>query len=131
MSLIHPLFADIPLPERFTYPFYYEPHPLCLLAAEEVKQEIARIHPQEGKMFGVLIVEGGFLAAYSGLLEGRNDWPYFVPPVFDAQQPDGYFKRKEKSHSPLTSHHSPLKKCRRSFRLGSSTNTGCSMPEAR
>ena len=107
MSLIHPLFADIPLPERFTYPFCYEPHPLCLLAAEEVKQEIARIHPQEGKMFGVLIVEGGFLAAYSGLLEGRNDWPYFVPPVFDAQQPDGYFKTKEREIS-LTSHLSPL-----------------------
>ena len=54
----------------------------------------------EGKMFGVMIVESehslGFLAAYSGLLEGRNDWPYFVPPVFDAQQPDGYFKTKER-----------------------------------
>ena len=61
----------------------------------------------EGKMFGVMIVERsdkrevsseklGFLAAYSGLLEGRNDWPYFVPPVFDAQQPDGYFKTKER-----------------------------------
>jgi len=54
----------------------------------------------EGKMFGVMIVESehslGFLAAYSGLLEGRNDWSYFVPPVFDAQQPDGYFKTKER-----------------------------------
>jgi len=37
-----------------------------------------------------------FLAVYSGLLEGRNDWDYFVPPVFDAQQPDGYFKTKER-----------------------------------
>ena len=57
----------------------------------------------EGKMFGVLVVEGqdgqnlGFLAAYSGLLEGRNDWPYFVPPVYDAQQPDGYFKTRERA----------------------------------
>ena len=95
--------TDIPKPERFTYPFCYEPHPLCLLAAEKVKQEIERIHPSEGKMFGVLVVEGGFLAAYSGLLEGRNDWPYFVPPVFDAQDPDGYFKAKEReiSHSTL------------------------------
>lgn len=104
---LHPLTTDITKPERFTYPFCYEPHPLCLLAAEEVKQEIARIHPTEGKMFGVLVVEGGFLAAYSGLLEGRNDWPYFVPPVFDAQQPDGYFKQKEREIS-LTSHLSPL-----------------------
>ena len=101
--LFHPISTDIPLPERFTYPFCYEPHPLCLLAAEEVKQEIARINPTEGKMFGVLVVESGeglgFLAAYSGLLEGRNDWPYFVPPVFDAQQPDGHFKQTEREIS--------------------------------
>ena len=106
-SPLHPLTTDIPKPERFTYPFCYEPHPLCLLAAEEVKQEIEHIHPSEGKMFGVLVVEGGFLAAYSGLLEGRNDWPYFVPSVFDAQQPDGYFKTREREIS-LTTHLSPL-----------------------
>ena len=47
------------------------------------------------------------MAAYSGLLEGRNDWPYFVPPVYDAQQPDGYFKTREHEIS-LTSHLSPL-----------------------
>lgn len=100
MSLIHLLIADIPLPERFTYPFCYEPHPLCQIAAEEEKREIERIQPTEGKMFGVLVVKAeeglGFLAAYSGLLEGRNDWPYFVPPVFDAQQPDGHFKQTER-----------------------------------
>ena len=100
-SPLHPLTTDIVPPERFTYPFCYEPHPLCILAAEEVKREIERINPSEGKMFGVLVVEGGFLAAYSGLLERRNDWPYFVPPVFDAQQPDGYFKTKEREISEL------------------------------
>ena len=121
--VVHPLHSDIPKPERFTYPFAYVPHPLCQLAAKEVMQEIARINPQESKMFGVLVVEptpnlkpttsleptpnpsraGGesyyFLAAYSGLLEGRNDWEYFVPPVYDAQQPDGYFKTKEREIS--------------------------------
>jgi len=127
--VIHPLHTDIQKPERFTYPFAYEPHPLCQLAAKEVQAEIARINPQEGKMFGVLVVEREdgehrgtdplcdtshmgsvplcFLAAYSGLLEGRNDWEYFVPPVYDAQQPDGYFKQQEKIIS-LTSHLSPL-----------------------
>ena len=113
-SPLHPLNTDIVPPERFTYPFCYEPHPLCMLAAEEVKQEIERINPTEGKMFGVLVVEGGFLAAYSGLLEGRNDWPYFVPPVFDAQDPDGHFKIREReisliSHSPLHTPHSSKK----------------------
>ena len=108
--MLHPLHTDIPGPERFTYPFCYEPHPLCILAAEEVKREIEQLQPSEGKMFGVLVVEKGgrsaygFLAAYSGLLEGRNDWPYFVPPVFDAQQPDGYFKTREREIS-LTSLH--------------------------
>ena len=38
--MLHPLYTDIPKPERFTYPFYYEPHPLCLLAAKEVQQEL-------------------------------------------------------------------------------------------
>ena len=89
------------------------------MAVEEVKQEIERIQPTEGKMFGVLVVTQGdgsfvtstisqknrppvsFLAAYSGLLEGRNDWDYFVPPVYDAQQPDGYFKTKEREISEL------------------------------
>lgn len=89
------------------------------MAVEEVKQEIERIQPTEGKMFGVLVVTQGdgsfvtstisqknrppvsFLAAYSGLLEGRNDWAYFVPPVYDAQQPDGYFKQKEREISEL------------------------------
>lgn len=105
MPLIHPLNSDIPRPERFTYPFCHEPHPLCLLATEEVKQEIAHINPSEGKMFGVLVVESpqglGFLAAYSGLLEGRNDWKYFVPPVYDAQQPGEHFKTQEREISEL------------------------------
>lgn len=105
LTKYHPLHTDIKKPERFTYPFCYEPHPLCLLAVEEVRQEILRINPIEGKMFGVLVVESaeglGFLAAYSGLLEGRNDWSYFVPPVFDAQQPDGYFKTKEREISAV------------------------------
>ena len=117
--VVHPLNTDIPKPERFTYPFCYEPHPLCQLAAKEVQCEIARINPTEGKMFGVLIVSLlqspsiqrgslGFLAAYSGLLEGRNDWSYFVPPVYDAQQPDGYFKTKEREISLTHSLSHPL-----------------------
>ena len=105
--VIHPLHTDIPRPERFTYPFAYEPHPLCQLAAKEVQQYIAtheeiKADADTGKMFGVLVVEDGFLAAYSGLLAGRNDWDYFVPPVYDAQQPDGYFKTKEREISRLS-----------------------------
>ena len=119
---IHPLNTDLLAPARFTYPFCYEPHPLCRLAAAEVQQELQRMTLTEGKMFGVLVVESppsrhpspttlhpspftlhpySFLAAYCGLLEGRNDWPYFVPPVFDAQQPDGHFKQEERLISAM------------------------------
>ena len=108
---LHPLHTNIPKPERFTYPFCYEPHPLCQLAAKEVQAYIAshaeiKEDADNGKMFGVLVCEDhegrlGFLAAYSGLLAGRNDWDYFVPPVFDAQQPDGYFKQEERKISTL------------------------------
>ena len=111
---LHPLHTDLDKPPRFTYPFYYEPHPLCRLAATEVQNELQRMTLTEGKMFGVLVVEAprstsldpsssryAFLAAYSGLLEGRNDWPYFVPPVYDAQQPDGHFKQEERRISAM------------------------------
>ena len=106
---VHPLHSDLPKPERFTYPFCYEPHPLCQLAAKEVQREVETMGLTEGKMFGVLVVEDdegslGFLAAYSGLLEGRNDWPYFVPPVFDAQQPDGHFKLTEREIKDAPNH---------------------------
>lgn len=60
----------------------------------------------QGKMFGVLVVEDssgvrGFLAAYSGLLCGRNDLPYFVPAVYDMLHPDGHFKVGEREISAI------------------------------
>jgi tRNA pseudouridine32 synthase/23S rRNA pseudouridine746 synthase len=77
-----------------------------IAAHEEIRSDADR-----GKMFGVLVVEStdglAFLAAYSGLLAGRNDWDYFVPPVYDAQQPDGHFKTTEREIS-LATHLSPL-----------------------
>ena len=106
------------LPEKFTYPFHYTPHPLCVLAAEEVKEYIAsRKEWQEelasGKMFGVLIVQTdngitnneenqiGYLAAFSGNLAGKNLHPYFVPPVYDLLQPEGFFKIEEEQISAI------------------------------
>ena len=116
MGFLHPLNTDIQPPERFTYPFCYEPHPLCEMAAKEVQAYIGshmeiKEDADKGKMFGVLVVEHegdlAYLAAYSGLLAGRNDWDYFVPPVYDAQQPDGHFKTTEREIS-LATHLSPL-----------------------
>lgn len=104
MNRFHPLNTDIGKPAKFTFPFCYKPHPLCLLAAEEVQRYIAKEdcwknEIAHGKMFGVLVVtkgdELGYLAAYSGLLNGSNDLPFFVPAVYDLLRPDGYFKTKE------------------------------------
>ena len=120
--VFHILHTDITPPESMNYPFCYEPDSLSMLAVEGVKSYILS-HPewlpllQEGKMFGVLVVEKkhedvkdgkvrkavelGFLAAYSGqvdILEGED---YFVPPVFDYLQPDGYFKNEENEISRI------------------------------
>lgn len=97
--------AHIWLPEKFTYPFHYTPHPLCVMAAEKVQQYLQskeewRNDLQQGKMFGVLIVrtptgEIGYLAAFSGILAGKNLHDYFVPPIYDLQQPQGFFSIEE------------------------------------
>ncbi len=93
------------LPHLFTYPFHYTPHPLIQRAAAELRTYLLscsswQAELQGGKMFGVLLVrnaagELGFLAAFSGLLGGSNRQPYFVPPVFDFLDPQGFFKKGE------------------------------------
>lgn len=101
----------IPLPERFTYPFCYTPHPLCVLAAKELQEYLTRQEAwkeelAQGKMFGVLVVqteegETGYLAAFSGILAGKNTHPFFVPPVYDLLQPQGFFKVEEEQISQI------------------------------
>lgn len=109
--MFHPLHTDILPPERFNNPFYYEPHPLCILAFEDLQSFIPTLNLNEGKMFGVLVVKNedgklGYLAAYSGQIDISasttnpdtiND--FFVPAIFDYLQPDGYFKTHEKEIS--------------------------------
>lgn len=97
------------LPERFTFPFYYQPHPLCLLASKQLQQHLkTQIQWQHnfgltgdketaiGKMFGVLLVQNkhneiGYLSAFSGKMADKNHLPKFVPPVFDMLVEDGFF----------------------------------------
>ncbi|NAX00245.1 MULTISPECIES: RluA family pseudouridine synthase [unclassified Vibrio] len=102
------------LPERFTFPFCYEPHPLSELAASQLQQHLLNQqswqhnfgldnhgglnqHPEAiGKMFGVLVVrkqsgELGYLSAFSGKLAEQNLLPHFVPPIFDMLTNDGFF----------------------------------------
>ncbi|MDD6892303.1 MAG: pseudouridine synthase [Bacteroidales bacterium] len=103
--------SQIPLPERFTYPFHYSPHPLTVLAAQEVERYLsAQTEWQDelakGKMFGVLVVrqpdgQVGFTAAFSGILASSNHHDYFVPPIYDLLQPDGYFRQEEAAISAI------------------------------
>mgnify|MGYP000091334305 FL=1 len=84
------------LPQRFTFPFCYEPHPLCLLATKELQYQLESQYQQEfvntGKMFGVLIVENqqgeiGYLVAFSGKFASNISFSEnnikFVPSVFE------------------------------------------------
>lgn len=103
---------SITLPEKFTFPFYYQPQPLAVKAVEQLQQQLA-ILPQwlgetalnpsvaskktnTGKMFGVLVVQNnqqelGFLSAYSGQLEDNMADINFVPAVSNMQLQDAAF----------------------------------------
>lgn len=103
--------GHIPMPLIFPSPFMAVPHPLCMVAAEELKAYIVtqtawQDELQQGKMFGVMVVkddrgEVGYLAAFSGNLEGKNYHSYFVPPVADILNPAGFFRREEQVISGL------------------------------
>jgi tRNA pseudouridine32 synthase/23S rRNA pseudouridine746 synthase len=100
------------LPDKFTFPFFYQPHPLCILAAKELQHYLETQtqwqhnfgHNEDngdndqaiGKMFGVLLVKNkandiGYLAGFSGKLAGKNNFYSFVPPIFDMLEKDGFF----------------------------------------
>ncbi|AKQ47842.1 pseudouridylate synthase [Rufibacter radiotolerans] len=111
--------AAYSLPEEFTNPFNEEPHPLSLLAAEELQHHLQTqqdwehnfgLQPEQegaviGKMFGVLVVrnqlqEIGYLSAFSGKLAGGFHHKRFVPPVFDSLTQGSFLNRgmQELSH---------------------------------
>jgi tRNA pseudouridine32 synthase/23S rRNA pseudouridine746 synthase len=102
--------GEITPPDKFTYPFDYKPHLLCIIAARELQEKIdalPHIFDTEdnsteslGKMFGVLVVKNsagqmGYLSAFSGKLFGGNHFKGFVPPVFDTLDPEGFYKKGE------------------------------------
>ncbi len=94
-------------------PFDYTPDPLCL----KIKQTLfdyldSKTEWQEelknGKMFGVMVVEDESgnrfsICAFSGTLAGYNYHPFFVPPVFDMLNKDGYFRKQEAVISNINS----------------------------
>ncbi|MFV0564503.1 MAG: pseudouridine synthase [Flavobacteriaceae bacterium] len=112
----HPLEHDPreKLPTKFTFPFYYDPHPLCVSAAKQLQGYLTAqtdfnhnfgLNPNSkgliiGKMFGVMVVKDGagnlgYLAAFSGKLADSNDLSGFVPPLFDTLTKSGFYKQGE------------------------------------
>lgn len=90
--------SAISLPERFTFPFSYEPHQIAKIAAIELQNYIAKAENIESdKMFGVLVVKDkhqqlGYLAAFSGNGSDSSSRPFFVPPIVDILDKSGFFK---------------------------------------
>ncbi|MCB1755419.1 MAG: RluA family pseudouridine synthase, partial [Gammaproteobacteria bacterium] len=90
------------IPDVFPSPFRNQPHPLALKAGLSLQEELQARPPcshdfaADGKMFGVLVVrtpagETGFLAGFSGMLDGRWQVPGFVPPLFDEAERADFF----------------------------------------
>lgn len=107
----HILTQDVEVPHKFNFPFCYDPHPLAIIAAEDLQQYIKEhLEGQHdfgsettagiGKMFGVLVVKDkngqiGYLSAFSGKLGNKNFYSGFVPPVFDTLNENGFYKKGE------------------------------------
>ena len=106
--------SGISLPDKFTFPFYYEPHPLSEIASKELQEYLESQTDFEhnfglqenqegfviGKMFGVLVCQDengnlGYLWGVSGKLADSNLHDKFVPPVFDMLTQDSFFKQEE------------------------------------
>ena len=101
-------------------PYYYHPQLATRQVADDVLFTIAH-HPQwdalyrQGKMLGILLVEPplsksssltrvhyfnciAYLVAYSGVVNGLDDvGHYFVPPVYDLQNPDDFYLQKDRA----------------------------------
>jgi len=109
----HPI-TTYELPKKFDYPFYYEPTEIAKQACRELQEYLENQTDFEhnfglendqsstpiGKMFGVLIVrnqknEVGYLAAVSGKLANTNQHKFFVPPIFDMLNKNGFFLEQE------------------------------------
>lgn len=113
-------------PKRFTFPFYYQPHPLAKLASQQLQKHLENVilHQKDwyhnfgiyendpiegrlGKMFGVLVCEDqegnlGQLWAFSGKLANSNTLDKFVPAVFDTLDNNLFYKKQEQKLNEYT-----------------------------
>ena len=106
--------SEIKLPEKFTFPFYYKPHPLAKIATKEVQEYLENQTDFKhnfglsednttlpiGKMFGVLVVKNskneiGYLTAFSGKLADKSLPDKFVPPIFNMRSYGSFYLKGE------------------------------------
>lgn len=110
--------SHISLPQRFTFPFYYDPHPLAIVAVNELQEYL--LHQTDfvhdfgidtdrgiGKMFGVLVVKNplgklGYITAFSGMMSGKTVINGFAPPIYDILDPTSYFQQETIQLANLT-----------------------------
>jgi tRNA pseudouridine32 synthase/23S rRNA pseudouridine746 synthase len=95
--------SNIKLPEEFTFPFSYEPHPLTELAAKELQENLKEVKNKNeisGKMYGVLVVQNtkgdlGYLVSFSGQEYDGKATINFVPPIYNRMEMAGFYKKGE------------------------------------
>ncbi len=121
--------SNINLPEKFTFPFYYEPHDLAKIGAKELQEYLENQTDFKhdfgfennknlvtvGKMFGVLVVQNqenelGYLAAFSGKLADKSLPKKFVPPVFNMRTEGSFYVKGEVELDELNREIASLKK---------------------
>ncbi len=113
--------SSIQLPEKFTFPFYYETNELSIIASNELQNYLETQTDFEhnfglnetqkglviGKMFGVLICQNEFgeigqLWAFSGKLADSNHHEKFVPTVYDMLDENEFYKIGENELNQIT-----------------------------
>ena len=121
--------SGIQVPDKFTFPFYYEPHPLTIVASKELQEYLekqtdfehefglkgAKLKNAIGKMFGILVVKKtdnslGYLAAYSGKLADNSFPDKFVPPIFNMRSEGSFYLEGEKKIEKIGAEIQLLKK---------------------
>lgn len=91
--------SNISLPVEFTFPFNYQAHPLCKIAATELQEQL-RTNMPKGKMYGVLLIETkdnqlGYLSAVSGNNNSKEIYKHFVPPIYDLSNEQDFYRLGE------------------------------------
>ena len=121
--------SGILVPEKFTFPFYYQPHQLAKIATKELQTYLENqtdfihdfgLHNGEksysiGKMFGVLVVKKvdntlGYIAAFSGKLADKSLPDIFVPPIFNMRTEGSFYIQGEKKIEEIGAEIQLLKK---------------------